>query len=140
MPLELVPLGRLQMKMRQDVVMRGTPVGSRVIVEFSEIVWEGERVSGRPRGAIAADWLAVGPENTAILEIRFCIETTDGAVIYVHGNGRTDAATFSKGSPIFFSPFFETNAPQYAWLNRVAAVAKGMVEGDGVTFEVAEAR
>jgi hypothetical protein len=140
MALELAPLGQLRMKMRQDVVMRGTPVGSRVIVEFSEIVWEGERVSGRQHGAIAADWLTVGPENTAILEIRFCIETADGAVIYVHGNGRTDAATFSQGAPIFFSPFFETNAPQYAWLNRVAAVAKGVVAGDSVTFELGEVR
>jgi len=138
MPLELIPLGRLTMKMRQDVILRDSPVGSRVIVEFSEIRWEGERLAGRQRGVIAADWLTVGPENTAILEIRFCIETADGAVIYVHGNGRTDAATFSKGSPIYFSPFFETNAPQYAWLNRVAAVAKGIVEGDTVTFEVGE--
>jgi hypothetical protein len=140
MPLELVSLGRLTLRMRPEVTLRGTPVGSRVIVQFTEIRWEGERLAGQQRGQVAADWLSVGPENTAILEIRFCIETPDGAVIYVHGHGRTDAATFNQGSPIFFSPFFETNAPQYAWLNRVAAVARGTVDGDRVTFEVGEVR
>jgi hypothetical protein len=111
-----------------------------VVVEFSDIRWEGDRIDAVQKGNVAGDWLTVGPEGTAILEIRFSVETADGAVIYVHGAGRTDAATFNKGSPLYFSPFFETDSSEYAWLNRVAAAAKGIVDGDRVAFEVYEVR
>jgi hypothetical protein len=140
MPVELVDLGRLEMRMNQEVVMRNTPVGSRVVVAFSEIRWDGERVTGRQKGLVAGDWLTVGPEGTAILEIRFCIETGDGAVIYVHGGGRTDSAGFAAGAPLYFSPFFETDHARYAWLNRAAAVGRGTVDGEKVTFEMYEVR
>jgi hypothetical protein len=136
--MELVPLGLLNMKMKQEVVMRGTPAGSRVVVAFSGIHWTGERVTASQVGVAAGDWLTVGPEGTAILDIRFCVQTPDGALIYARGIGRADSATFNEGSPLYFSPYFETNHPDYAWLNRIAAVAKGLVEGDEVTFELSQ--
>ena len=138
MTLELLPLGQLRMRMNQEVVMRGVPTGSRVVVAFSEIEWSGERIQGRQVGVAAGDWLTVGPEGTAILDIRFCIETEEGAQIYAHGTGRADSATFNEGSPLYFSPYFETNHPDFAWLNRVAAVGKGVVKGDKVSFDLCE--
>ena len=125
------------MLMRQSALIRGTPAGDRVIIEFSAIRWTGERLNAVQRGA-AADWLSVGPEGTAVLDIRFCLETAEGALIYVQGGGRTNSATFAQGSPIYFAPTFETNHPLYAWLNQVQAVAKGVAQSGGVVFEVAE--
>lgn len=136
MSIVLEPLGQLQMKMKQIVVMRNSPAGSRVVVEFSQIQWDGDRISAKQVGNVAGDWLSVGPEGTAMLEIRFCVQTDEGDQVYVQGAGRADSATFNQGSPLYFSPFFETNAPDYIWLNQVAAVAKGVVEGDTVVFEL----
>jgi hypothetical protein len=138
MTLELRPLGTLAMRMQQSALIRDTPAGMRVIVEFSDIRWSGERLNATQRGTAAADWLHVGPEGTAVLDIRFCLETPEGALITVQGGGRTNSATFAQGSPIYFAPTFEASHPQYAWLNRVQAVARGVVQGESVVFDVAE--
>jgi hypothetical protein len=109
-----------------------------VIVEFPAITWEGERLRGKLKGRAAADWIAVGPEGTATLDIRFTLETDDGAVVFVQTHGRADSATFGKGGPVYLAPRFEAGDARYAWLNRVQAVAKGHLAEGAVRFEVAE--
>jgi hypothetical protein len=136
---ELLPFGTWTVRMERPVVLAGTPVGTRVIVEFREIVATG-RVAGKRRGPVAADWLRIGPDSTATLDIRFCLETDDGAVVYVHGDGHTDATRFATGAPTWFVPRFETADPRYAWLHRVMVVAKGTADGDTVVFELVEVR
>ena len=135
----MVPLGTWTLRMRRPVVLAGTPAGTRVIVEFTDIVAEG-RVAGRRSGPLAGDWLRIGPEGTAILDIRFCLETEDGALLYVHGEGHTDSAGFATGAPTWFFPRVETADARYAWLHRAPLVAKGRAEGEVVVFEVAEVR
>ena len=138
--IELVPLGTLTLKMAAPVVLPSSPAGTRVIVEFPEIRWEGERLRAQRKGATAGDWLHVGPEDTATLDFRFVLETHDGAAIYVQGPGRTDARTFNSGGAVYFTPRFECASPAYAWLNKVQAVAKGRAEHGEVVFEVYELR
>jgi hypothetical protein len=36
------------------------------------------------------------------------------------------------------APFFETSSPQYAWINKIVAVAVGERGGDSVVYEVFE--
>lgn len=138
--IELIPLGTLTMKMAPPVVLPVSPAGTRVIVEFPEIAWQGERLRAHRKGATAADWLHVGPEDTATLDFRFVLETDDGAAIYVQGAGRTDARTFNQGGAVYFTPRFECASPAYAWLNKVQAVAKGSAADGQVVFEVYELR
>src|SRR6185503_12350435 len=105
---KLVPLARLSMKMKKPLILSGSPAGSRVIVEFTDCTLEGERVNASQRGP-AGDCLHVGPENTASLDFRLVFETHDGALIYVTGQGRTDAQKFASGeAPVRFAPLFET--------------------------------
>ena len=73
----------------------------------------------------AGDWLTIGPDNVATLDIRFVLETHDGANVLVQGMGRTDSVKFASGGPLYFAPLFETKDPRYAWLNKVQAIAKG---------------
>lgn len=137
--IELVPLGVLSLEM-DTVVLRGGPMGTRVIVEFKNVRLQGDRVRAVQRGATAADWLVVGPDATATLDIRMTLATEDGALIYVHGGGRTDASTFPKGGAMWFAPIFETADPRYAWLNAIQAIGKGRAAGDRATFRLYEAR
>ncbi len=137
--IELAPLGTLTMEM-DTTLIRGGPMGTRVIVEFREARLEGERVRATQRGATSGDWLVVGPDATATLDLRFTLETDDGALIYAHGAGRTNANEFPKGGAIWFTPIFETADPRYAWLNAVQGIAKGRAEGTRASFDVYEAR
>ena len=133
-------LGTLKMTMKKPLILGGSPAGSRVIVEFTGITLEGERVKAAQVGP-AGDWLHVGPEGTACLDFRVCLQTHDGALIYVTGQGRTDAAKFASGeAPVVWAPLFETGDQRYAWLNRVVGLAYGHAVGEHIAFEIVTAR
>ncbi len=128
--LALDPLGTLTLTMGTTTRIPDTPSGTRVIVEFPAITWESDRVRAKLFGNVAADWLAVGPEGTATLDMRFTLATDDGATLFVSAYGRTDSATFPKGEPIYLALFVEAGDPRYAWLNRAVLVGRGgLVEG-----------
>jgi hypothetical protein len=141
MSLALVPLGTLSFTLAQTVMARDTPVGTRAVVQFDDVRWEGDRLVAHQRGATSSDWLTVGPEGTASLDMRLALETNDGALIFVQGLGRTDAARFaSDGGPMYFAPRFETGDARYAWLNRVQAIGRGMAVSGRATFEMYEVK
>lgn len=141
MAIELVPLGTLTLGTRSATVITGGPLGGRrVIVELCDIRVEGERLRGTQHGGTAGDWLIVGPDETAMLDVRFCIKTHDGALVYVHAGGRADAKTFGTGGATYLAPVFETSDERYAWLNKVQAIAKGSGTATTATFELFELR
>lgn len=136
---ELISLGILTMDM-DTVLMRGGPMGTRAIVEFKNVLFEGPRLKAKQRGGTSADWLVVGADATATLDLRFTLESEDGALIYMHGAGRTNANEFPRGGAIWFAPIFETAEPKYAWLNAIQGLAKGHSQGPHARFEVWEPR
>lgn len=138
--IELVPLGTLTITLGETVRLLGTPSGERVIVEFPVIELAGDRIRAHRKGATAADWLVIAGDGTAQIDIRFTLETDDGALIYVQMNGRTDANTFASGGPLYMAPRFETGDARYAWLNRIQAISKGAFAGGKVTNHVFETR
>jgi hypothetical protein len=141
MPIELVPLGTMTVQTGAVTSIAGGPMaGRRVIVELRDIRIEGERLRAVQHGVTAGDWLIVGPDDTAVLDIRICLKTHDGALIYVHAGGRADAKTFGSGGATFIAPVFETADARYAWLNKVQAIGKGHGTATDATFELFEAR
>jgi hypothetical protein len=141
MTIELIPLGTLTLETAQSTVISGGPIGSRrVIVELRDVRIVGERLRATQHGASAVDWLIVGADDTATIDVRFCLKTHDGAFIYVQTGGRADAKTFGNGGPTFIAPVFETADPRYAWLNKVQAIAKGTGGATSASFEVFEVR
>lgn len=140
--IQAVPLAKMTLEMAKPFALENTPVGTRIIVEFTRVDWDGERLKAKLAGRAAADWLSVGPEETGSLDFRWLIETQDGVLIYVHGPGRTHAPSFSEGGATYFSMSFETGDARYAWLNRIQAIAKGRLQEDGKTvlFQVYELR
>ena len=141
MAIELVPLATATATLAPPIMLPNTPAGTRVIFEIADYRWEGSRFTARQKGAAAADWLLLGPDGTGTLDVRVTLETPDGAVVLVHYGGRVDGSKGLGGeAPVYAAVQFETGNERYGWLNRVQAVAKGVLAGNVITYEVYELR
>lgn len=120
--------------------------GARRIVPITGGEFSGPQLRGKvvPGGA---DWQVVRDDGVAELEARYTLQTDDGALIYVrnlalrHGPPETIAA-LAAGRPVdpasyYFrgATFFETSAPQYAWLGKCIVVCSGEREPAGVELK-----
>src|SRR5207249_9637091 len=101
----------------------------------------GRGCAGGQKGAAAAGWRRGGPDGAGALDVRVTLETADGAVVLVHYGGRVDGSKGLGGeAPVYAAVQFETGNERYGWLNRVQAVAKGVLAGNVITYEVYELR
>ena len=142
MPMTLVPLASVRIQLKPPIEVGAGPAGTRFIFEVASATFKGDRLNGEMEGASAADWLVVGPEGTATLDIRAALRTDDGAVIFVQYNGRADVSNgLQLPLTIYVTPRFETGDERYAWINRLQAVGKGVVHEDlSLDYEWYEAR
>lgn len=131
----------------QPVQMLTTPRGRRLmyVVKHGEI--RGPRVNGvfLPGGG---DWITVGADRVAHLDVRATAETDDGELIYVTNTGRAlldeaVSARLFKGEMIRWdemfarsSPLFETGAEKYAWLNSTVTVAINEFSMNQVNYRI----
>jgi hypothetical protein len=141
--IELVPLGTLWAQLAPPIMLENTPVGTRVIFDVLEATFEGERLRGRSRGASGADWGLAGPGGVFGLDVRFTLETDDGALFFVQYHGRCDISR-GMAAPgfVYAAPRFETGDERYAWLNSIQAVQKGHLDPEtlGLTYKMYEVR
>lgn len=124
-----------------------TPAGKRYIAYVRGGRFEGPRLKGRvlPGGG---DWVLVRSDRVFQLDVRITLETEDGALIYTtyrgarHGSGdvmrRIAAGEQVRAEEYYFrtTPYFETGAEDYAWLNGIVAVGIGEDRPGGVTYQV----
>src|SRR4051812_6337326 len=140
---EFVPFGTIWAKFGEIHMCEVAPFGSRVVVDVNDIRISGERLNARMKGTAAADWGSLSANGEFGLDVRFTVETDDGALIFVQYHGRCD---FSKGldqpGPVYGAPRFETGHPGYAWLNTMQAVQKGKVDfsKNEIVYQVYEVR
>jgi hypothetical protein len=125
------------------------PLGRRRVIPITGGRFAGERLSGRvlPGGA---DWQVIRADGVADLDARYTLETDDGALIYVRNKGyrhgpedvvRRLAAGETVDPALYYmrtTPWFETGAPRYAWLNRIVCVGTGARRPAAVELEVFE--
>lgn len=123
------------------------PHGNRQIVPVTGGSFEGPRLKGKvlPGGG---DWLLVRPDGVGELDVRATLQTDDGALIYVTYRGYLTKVAellpqWAAGVQIpheeyYFvvTPYFETSAAQYAWLQQVVAFGMGSLIQGGVSYEV----
>ncbi|WP_433508155.1 DUF3237 domain-containing protein [Pseudonocardia halophobica] len=142
MTIELVPLCTVRIQVKPPIEVGSGPAGTRLVFELASSKIEGDRLDAELMGDAAADWLLVGPEGTATLDVRATYRTDDGAVIYVQYGGRVDAsAGMNPPLTAYVAARFETGDERYAWLNRVQAVGKGILHEDlSVDYEWYEVR
>ena len=140
MTIELVPLAQATLTLGAPNILSKGPLGTRMVVDISSAVWEGERLNARQAKGPSGDWALIGNDGTLFVDVRATLETHDGALILVTYHGRAD---YFKGSPdaIYGAPTFETSDPRYLWLNKVQAIAKGKSDGaGGLVYDIFEVR
>ena len=128
-----------------------TPLGRRRIIGITGGKFSGPRLSGRilPGGA---DWQVIRSDGVAYLDARYTLETSDGALIYVRNKGYRHGpkeviermARGEEVDPALYymraTPWFETSAPVYDWLNRAICVATGARRAAAVELDFYEVK
>lgn len=126
-----------------------TPHGVRRIINITGGAFSGPRLSGRilPGGA---DWQVARSDGVVEVSARYCLQTDDGALIYVNNWGlrhgppdviaRLGAGAAVDAGEYYFrtAPVFETGDSRYAWLNGIVAVAAGERRADAVIITAYE--
>lgn len=138
--MELVPFCTYTAQTKKPDFVGSTPAGQRMIVGVHSARWEGERFKASQRGETSGDWLLIGPDGTAMPDVRMTLRTDDGAFVYVEYQGRADWSAGVGTAPVYSAPRFEVEDPRYAWMNRAQFVAKGGIDGGEVRYEVFELR
>jgi len=122
------------------------PVTRRIIPIVGGTV-SGELLQGRIL-AIGADWQTVEADGLALLDARYGVETTDGAVIEVISQGMRHmspeiAARVARGEEVPFSDYYmrtairlATGHPNYRWVNRSLFLGAGGKIGQTVRLSI----
>lgn len=123
------------------------PHGNRQILPVTGGSFEGPRLKGKVLAG-GGDWQVVRPDGVGELDARVTLQTDDGALIYVTFRGYITKilellprwATGERIPPeehyFMITPYFETSAAQYVWLQQVVAIGRGSLIPGGVSFRV----
>ncbi|MGH8765624.1 MAG: DUF3237 domain-containing protein [Burkholderiales bacterium] len=128
-----------------------TPLGRRRIIGITGGSFSGPKLAGKvlPGGA---DWQVIRADGSAYLDARYTLETDDGALIYVNNQGYRHGpkeviermAGGEEVDPSLYymrtTPWFETSAARYEWLNRTICIATGARRPDCVELEFFEVK
>ncbi len=145
MKLEYLMTYRADLKPPADV--GPGPNGRRLIFDVVGGIFDGPKLRGTilPGGG---DWLQVGADNVARLDVRGTFLTNDGARIYLQYHGisvpsesaaekRAGGGATDFGDQYFMTaPRFETGDARYSWLNAIVAVAEGRAGPNWVEYRV----
>ena len=144
-------LCRLEVTLEPVRELGDTPLGRRRIIGITGGSFAGPRLSGRilPGGA---DWQVIRRDGVACLDARYTLQTGDGALIYVNNKGYRHGpaavierlARGEEVDPALYymraTPWFETSAERYAWLNRIICVASGARRAASVELDFLEVK
>lgn len=135
--LELLPLATLRITISQHTRLDGLPVGSRIVGEASACELAG-RVTASQSGT-CTDWLVLHGDGSVSVDARHLLATPSGAHLTVRYTGK-GADLPVTGAPVYVVPTFETDDPEYAWLNTIQAVGKGIRADTSLVYELYELR
>jgi hypothetical protein len=137
-----------QASLKEPVDVGPGPYGHRLVVEVIGGRFEGPRLRGKILTG-GGDWLLVGTDGFARLDVRAQLLTDDGAAIFVSYFGLlqmsdkvqralTEGGGTDYGDHYFRTqPRFETGDFRYAWLNQSVFVGEGhLLPGRIVEYRV----
>jgi Protein of unknown function (DUF3237) len=127
------PLMTLRLNTAPTQDIGAGPHGTRVTFPITGGSFEGDRLRGKvlPGGD---DWTVRRADGVIELDLRITLETDDAALIHMTFEGIRD-----DGAPYFRTvPRFETAEPRYSFLNRLLAVGRGEIRGDGPVHLIEE--
>ena len=140
MTVELIPLCEFTATLGRPEMVADTPRGRRIIAGINNGRLDGDRLHASQRGTTAADWLVIGTDGTAFVDVRISFRTDDGAFIQMTYSGRGDWGEGPMTAPVYSAPYFETDDERYTWLNTIQVVGRGEVAEEGARYELFEVR
>ncbi|MCX4909022.1 DUF3237 domain-containing protein [Streptomyces sp. NBC_00878] len=143
----LEPLAIVTVDLGPVIELGETPSGRRRIVPIAGGNLQGPALAGRvlPGGA---DWQTVLDNGTALIEARYTLQLTDGALVALSAQGvRTGRphvlAALARGEDVDprdyyfrFTVAAETSSEEYAWLGRSVLLATGARGPEHVTYDL----
>lgn len=143
----LKPLFLIRAELIRNDVIGDFGRGTRAVAVVGGGSFEGEALKGDVLTP-GADWVVIGNQGHAQIDVRLTLKTDDGAHIYMSYTGVLEqneafAQAAAQGAESAFGDYyfvtqirFECGAPNYAWLNHVAAVGEGRLVPGGVEYQV----
>jgi hypothetical protein len=126
-------LGTLIVAIDRFIEIGRTPYGTRRFAVLGEGTLKGPRLDGKvlPGGS---DSLLRSDDDAGHPDVRFVIETADGALILVSYQG---IRVVEEGKPDYWrcTPTFQTASADYDWMNRIICVADGRLGKGGVEYD-----
>lgn len=149
--IDIAPLCTLHVDLADPEVISNGPHGARRVIRVLGGRFTGERLEGEilPGGA---DFQLVRPDGVAEIDVRVMLRTTQGSLIYLTGRGLRHGPAqalqaLQSGAAVdpaeyYFREtlFFETDAQELVWLNRVVTVASGERYANSAVIHVFEVR
>jgi hypothetical protein len=144
-------LMKVEVKLDSPREIGGTPLGRRRIIGITGGAFSGPRLAGKVQPG-GADWQLIRADGVAYLDARYTLETDDGALIYVKNRGyrhgpKEAMEQLVRGEEVDpaliytrTTPWFETSAPKYAWLNRTVFVGTALRRPASVELEFFEVK
>jgi hypothetical protein len=148
-----LPKPRLTLVYRLEAVL-GDPLdlgevsqGHRRIVPQTGGTFEGPDLKGTLVPGVSADWQILLPDGTALGDIRYTLQTDDGALLYVQSRGVRHGsaavlARLGRGEDVDPNEYtfrtstqIETSSRELDWLNKGVFMSVGGRRPGGVIYE-----
>jgi Protein of unknown function (DUF3237) len=138
----------MTMNLPPTLELGDTPAGNRRVFTVSTGRFVGDRLRGEVLPQASSDLLLLRADGAYQQDVRLILKTDDGALILMTYRGVRHAsadvsARIARGEQVAASdyylrtaPFFETSAPQYAWVNTIVSIGIGERLTGGVSYEV----
>ncbi len=150
MELKSIPLFVLEAHLDPPQINAATPAGGRKVVTVNGGTFVGSRLKGVILPAGGADWALTRNDGSLLLDVRLTLETDDGERIFMSYRGirhgpKAVLDRLARGEAVdpteyYFriTPWFETGAARYAWLNNIVAVGVGERIATGPRYRIFE--
>jgi muconolactone delta-isomerase len=143
----LIMIYRLVATLGKPLDLGETALGRRRVVPLTDGTFEGPDIRGRLVSGASADWQTVLSDGTALADLRYTLETDQGALLSVQGHGVRHGsaevlARLARGEDVDASEYtfrvavrIETGDPELHWLNNGVFACVGGRQPAGVIYE-----
>ena len=138
---------RLEAVLGEPLDLGEVSQGRRRIVPQIGGAFEGPQLKGELLPGVSADWQIVLPDGTALADIRYTLQTDNGALLYVQSRGVRHGSPevlerLGRGEDVDASEYtfrtstqIETASRELAWLNKGVFISVGGRLQAGVIYE-----
>ncbi len=138
---------RLEATLGEPLDLGDVSQGHRRIVPQTGGTFAGPELNGKLLPGVSADWQIVLPDGTALADIRYTLETDDGALLYVRSRGVRHGsaevlARLARGEDVDPSEYtfrtstqIETASARLDWMNKGVFISVGGRRPGSVVYE-----